>query len=236
MENYKSSISNLEFPKDEIVLGTNIRDSIFRLIKEEHPDFDRDSTIAISELNRYRQKYLENYLLKEAGELSELEKDVLKSMTNHELITKEPDELATNTYTFGENLADKVASFGGSWKFIMLFGVFIIIWMIINIIFLREKGFDPYPFILLNLILSCIAALQAPVIMMSQNRQEDKDRERSKQDYMINMKAELEIRTLHEKMDHLVIQQQEELMKIQQIQLEMMEDIMEQLKDLKSDS
>ena len=236
MENYKSSISNLEFPKDEIVMGTNIRDSIFRLIKEEHPDFDRDSTIAISELNRYRQKYLENYLLKEAGELSELEKDVLKSMTNHELITKEPDELATNTYTFGENLADKVASFGGSWKFIMLFGVFIIIWMIINIIFLREKGFDPYPFILLNLILSCIAALQAPVIMMSQNRQEDKDRERSKQDYMINMKAELEIRTLHEKMDHLVIQQQEELMKIQQIQLEMMEDIMEQLKDLKSDS
>ena len=112
MENYKSSISNLEFPKDEIVLGTNIRDSIFRLIKEEHPDFDRDSTIAISELNRYRQKYLENYLLKEAGELSELEKDVLKSMTNHELITKEPDELATNTFTFGENLADKVVSFG----------------------------------------------------------------------------------------------------------------------------
>ena len=108
--------------------------------------------------------------------------------------------------------------------------------MIINIIFLSEKGFDPYPFIRLNLILSWLAALQAPVIMMSQNRQEDKDRERSKQDYMINMKAELEIRTLHEKMDHLVIQQQEELMKIQQIQVEMMEDIMEQLKELKSGS
>ncbi len=236
MENYKSSISNLDFNKDEIVLGTNIRDSIFRLIQEEHPTFDRESTIAISELNRYLQKYLENYLLKDAGELSELEKDVLKSMTNHELISKQPDELDTNNNSFGENLADKVASFGGSWKFIMIFGVFIIIWMIINIIFLSEKGFDPYPFILLNLILSCLAALQAPVIMMSQNRQEDKDRERSKQDYMINMKAELEIRTLHEKMDHLVIQQQEELMKIQQIQLEMMEDIMEQLKELKSDS
>src|SRR5690606_10504788 len=138
------------------------------LIQEEHPTFDRESTIAISELNRYRQKYLENYLLKDAAELSELEKDVLKSMTNHELISKEPDELATNNNSFGENLADKVASFGGSWKFIIIFGVFIIIWMIINIIFLSEKGFDPYPFILLNLILSCLAALQAPVIMMSQ--------------------------------------------------------------------
>lgn len=234
MENYKSSISNLDFTKDEIVLATNIRDSIFKLIQEEHPTFDRNSKIAVSELNRYRQKYLENYLLKDAGELSELEQDVLKSMTNHEMISKKPEELNQNSYTFGENLADKVASFGGSWKFIMLFGIFIIIWMCINIILLHEKGFDPYPFILLNLILSCIAALQAPVIMMSQNRQEDKDRERSKQDYMINMKAELEIRTLHEKMDHLVIQQQEALMKIQQIQLEMMEDIMEQLNDLKS--
>ncbi len=197
MDNYKSSISNMDFTKDEIVLATNIRDSIFRLIHEEHPNFDRDSQIAVSELNRYRQKYLENYLLKNAGELSELEKDVLKSMTNHEMISKEPDDLDTNTYIFGENLADKVASFGGSWKFIIIFGVFIIIWMCINIIFLSEKGFDPYPFILLNLILSCLAALQAPVIMMSQNRQEDKDRERSKQDYMINMKAELEIRSIH---------------------------------------
>lgn len=236
MENYKSSISNLDFTKDEIVLGINIRDSIFRLIQEEHPNFDRNSQIAVSELNSYRQKYLENYLLKDAAELSELEKDVLKSMTTHEMISKKPDKLENNTYTFGEKLADKVASFGGSWKFIMIFGVFIIIWMIINIVFLSEQGFDPYPFILLNLILSCLAALQAPVIMMSQNRQEDKDRERSKQDYMINMKAELEIRTLHEKMDHLVIQQQEELMKIQQIQLEMMEDIMDQIKDLKSES
>lgn len=97
-----------------------------------------------------------------------------------------------------------------------------------------DKGFDPYPFILLSLILSCLAALQAPVIMMSQNRQEDKDRERAKQDYMINMKAEFEIRALHEKMDHLVVHQQEELMKIQQIQLEMMDDIMTQLKTRKN--
>ena len=92
-----------------------------------------------------------------------------------------------------------------------------------------NKGFDPYPFILLNLILSCLAALQAPVIMMSQNRQEEKDRERAKQDYMVNLKSELEIRMLHEKIDHLIIHQQQELLSIQQVQVEMMEDIMKQL-------
>jgi uncharacterized membrane protein len=94
---------------------------------------------------------------------------------------------------------------------------------------LASKAFDPYPFILLNLILSCLAALQAPVIMMSQNRQEEKDRERSKQDYMINLKSELEIRMLHEKLDHLIIHQQQELLNIQQVQVEMMEDIMKRL-------
>tara|TARA_R110001592_G_scaffold45699_1_gene145975 strand:- start:1816 stop:2109 length:294 start_codon:yes stop_codon:yes gene_type:complete len=92
-----------------------------------------------------------------------------------------------------------------------------------------NKGFDPYTFILLNLILSCLAALQAPVIMMSQNRQEEKDRERSEQDYMINLKSELEIRILHEKIDHLIIHQQQELLTIQQVQVEMLEDIMKQI-------
>lgn len=137
--------------------------------------------------------------------------------------------LATD-YSYGQRLADKVASFGGSWRFIILFGIFIIIWMVINIVLLLNKGFDPYPFILLNLILSCLAALQAPVIMMSQNRQEEKDRERAKQDYMVNLKAELEIRVLHEKLDHLIMHQQQELLNIQQIQVEMMEDIMRQIK------
>jgi uncharacterized membrane protein len=94
---------------------------------------------------------------------------------------------------------------------------------------LVNKGFDPYPFILLNLILSCLAALQAPVIMMSQNRQEEKDRERAKSDYMINLKSELEIRTLHEKIDHFIINQQQELFEMQKIQLEIMKDVLSQL-------
>lgn len=235
MEILKSTLSGEEFPKSEMVPAKQIRETIFTLIKSEHPKFNKNSAISISELNHYRQKYLESYLLNEAGQLTQLEKEVLSSIEKQDLITagslEEPEK---STASFGQQLADKVASFGGSWKFIILFSVIIAIWITGNIVFLADKGFDPYPFILLNLILSCLAALQAPVIMMSQNRQEEKDRERSKQDYMINLKAELEIRTLHEKLDHLMIHQQQELLNIQELQVEMMEDILKQIKTYKN--
>nr|HRD08710.1 DUF1003 domain-containing protein [Saprospiraceae bacterium] len=133
--------------------------------------------------------------------------------------------------TLGQRLADKVASFGGSWSFIVTFLLFMAVWIGSNIFLLKDRSFDPYPFILLNLILSCIAALQAPIIMMSQNRQEEKDRERAKKDYMINLKSELEIRLLHEKIDHLIIHQQQELLEIQQLQIDMMNDILESVRN-----
>jgi uncharacterized membrane protein len=123
-------------------------------------------------------------------------------------------------------VADKVASFGGSWTFIISFIIFLLIWIAFNAFWLANKGFDPYPFILLNLILSCIAALQAPVIMMSQNRQEEKDRERAKKDYKINLKSELEIRELHEKIDHLIINYQQDLLEIQNTQIQMLGNIL----------
>jgi uncharacterized membrane protein len=236
METFKSAISNTEFPKSEMILGKTIRPSIFNLIKSEHPKFSKNSPISILELNQYRQKYLESYLIKEAGELSNLEEDVLNSIEKQELISS--DLLSQNEETsssFGQRLADKVAAFGGSWKFIIIFSTIIFVWITLNMVLLLNKGFDPYPFILLNLILSCLAALQAPVIMMSQNRQEEKDRERAKQDYMVNLKAELEIRTLHEKLDHLIIHQQQELLNIQKIQVEMMEDIMKQINTNKNE-
>tara|TARA_R100001369_G_scaffold92896_1_gene141107 strand:+ start:134900 stop:135595 length:696 start_codon:yes stop_codon:yes gene_type:complete len=229
METFKSNISNIEFPESEKILASTIRHSIFDLIKKEHPKFNRKQQLSISELNKFRQKYLEKVLLEEAGELTSLEAEVLQSIENQELITANLLNDKNAESSFGQHLADKVASFGGSWRFIIIFGLFIVVWMIINIIFLASKAYDPYPFILLNLILSCLAALQAPVIMMSQNRQEEKDRERAKQDYMINLKAELEIRTLHEKIDHLIINQQQELLNIQQVQVEMMEDIMKKI-------
>ncbi len=231
MKTFISSISNIEFQETEKIHANAIRKSIFEIIKKEHPDFNSKSLIALVELNQYRQKYIAEYLMHEVGELNELEEDVLKTLQNHETISSKIDiESDISGFTFGQRLADKIASFGGSWKFIIIFGLFIFIWIGSNIIFLMNKGFDPYPFILLNLILSCLAALQAPVIMMSQNRQEEKDRERSKQDYMVNLKSELEIRMLHEKIDHLIVHQQQELLIIQQVQVEMMEDIMKQIK------
>ncbi len=230
MKTFVSSISQKEFQETEKVHAKAIRKSIFNLIKNDVPEFNSKSLISISELNQYRQKYIAQYLVNEVGELNELEEDVLKTLQNQVTITsKLGKETDISSFTFGQRLADHIATFGGSWKFIIIFGVFIGVWITSNIIFLVNKGFDPYPFILLNLILSCLAALQAPVIMMSQNRQEEKDRERSKQDYMINLKSELEIRMLHEKLDHLIIHQQQELLTIQQVQVEMLEDIMKQI-------
>ena len=226
---FTSDLSKKEFPVSDKVLGKTIRNPILSLIKQDYPDFSNNKCIAISELNIYREKYISNYLLSEIGELSNLENSVVKSLTEDKLlVSKVEDEISERT--FGQKIADQVAAFGGSWTFIISFLVFICLWIASNVILLLNKGFDPYPFILLNLILSCIAALQAPVIMMSQNRQEEKDRTRAKKDYMINLKSELEIRMIHDKIDHLIMHQQQELIEIQKVQIEMMNDILNQIK------
>ncbi|MDI5888093.1 DUF1003 domain-containing protein [Flavobacterium yafengii] len=224
-----SDISQKEFPIADKIAAKTIRNPILALIQNDYPDFDEEKFLSIGELNIYREKYISNYLLVEIGELSNLETRVIGSLNEDKsLVSTVEDEIGVRTV--GQKVADKVAAFGGSWKFIILFGVFILFWILINIYVFLNKGFDPYPFILLNLILSCLAALQAPVIMMSQNRQEEKDRERAKKDYMINLKSELEIRMLHEKLDHLIMHQQEELIEIQKVQIEMMNDILTRIK------
>ena len=161
--------------------------------------------------------------------MSNLQKKVIEALNDDKSFVSKMEEDLDNR-TLGQIIADKVAAFGGSWTFIIAFFIFISLWIGSNVFILINKGFDPYPFILLNLILSCIAALQAPVIMMSQNRQEEKDRERAKKDYMINLKSELEIRMLDEKLDHLIMHQQQELIEIQKVQIEMMNDILERIK------
>ena len=226
---FKSAISGIEYSDTEKVSCKIISKSIYDLMKEEHPSLKERDFIASKELNLYREKYIANYLTKGIGELSVLESKVMSSFNENQLIVNKLED-ESSAITFGQKIADKVASFGGSWTFIIAFGIFILIWIASNIYFLANKGFDPYPFILLNLILSCLAALQAPVIMMSQNRQEEKDRERAKNDYMINLKSELEIRMLHEKLDHLMLHQQQELIEIQKVQIEMMNDILVNLK------
>jgi len=226
---FKSAISGLEFSEKEKVLGKTIRIPILQLIKDDYPSFDDSQYIADKELNVYREKYITKFLQKEVGELTDLHKNVIKSLSEDgSFVSKVEDE--EDSRTFGQVVADKVASFGGSWTFIISFFIFITLWIGSNVFLLLNKGFDPYPFILLNLILSCIAALQAPVIMMSQNRQEEKDRERAKKDYMINLKSELEIRMLDDKLDHLIMHQQQELIEIQKVQIEMMNDILDRIK------
>ena len=224
-----SDVSKKEFPVADKVAAKIVRNPILSLIQKDFPDFKEDGFLSINELNLYREKYISNYLSVEIGELSNLENKVVDALKeNVSLVSTVEDEVGFRT--FGQKIADNVAAFGGSWKFIILFGFFILVWITANIYLLLNKGFDPYPFILLNLILSCLAALQAPVIMMSQNRQEEKDRERAKKDYMINLKSELEIRMLHEKLDHLIMHQQEELIEIQKVQIEMMNDILSRIK------
>jgi uncharacterized membrane protein len=211
-----------------------IRKSIFDTIQKEHPEITNSGKISISELNYYREKYIAGYLLKEMGQLSDLENTVLNSLKDHSTLSDKIDGEENHEFTTGQKIADKVASFGGSWTFIIIFGAILFVWILLNAVFLANKGFDPYPFILMNLILSCIAAIQAPVIMMSQKRQEEKDRGRSKNDYMVNLKAEIEIRMLHEKMDHLIMKQQQELFEIQKVQIDMMNDILSRLEKSKS--
>lgn len=225
---FRSDLSGKEFPAAQRISGQTIRQSLFNFIQQDTPEFTRDKCLSLSELNQYREKYISGYLMKEMGELTELEKTVLDSLTSKTTLTDKIDEEQPPS-TLGQRIADKVASFGGSWTFIISFGVFLLIWISFNAFWLANKGFDPYPFILLNLILSCLAAMQAPVIMMSQNRQEEKDRDRAKKDYMINLKSELEIRILHEKIDHLIMHQQQELLEIQKVQIEMMNDILKRV-------
>ena len=226
---FKSAISNIDFPEHDRVSGRTIRTSILKLILEDFPDFDVNDSISVQELNVYREKYISKFLQTEISQLSKLEKDVVRSLGDDtSFVAKVEEEVDTRNY--GQIVADKVAAFGGSWTFIIAFFIFISIWIGSNVIIFTNKEFDPYPFILLNLILSCVAALQAPVIMMSQNRQEEKDRERAKKDYMINLKSELEIRMLDDKIDHLVMHQQQELIEIQKVQIEMMNDILNRMK------
>lgn len=228
MKTFVSDISGQEFPMADCVYGKMIRKSIFDSIKKEYPDFNLDSLLSISELNYFREKYISGFLLKEASELNELEKTVIKSLKNKHSVLPQLEDDASQI-TFGQRIADKVAEFGGSWTFILSFLFFLLLWICLNAFILLNKGFDPYPFILLNLILSCIAALQAPVIMMSQNRQEEKDRQRAKNDYMVNLKSELEIRMLHEKIDHLIMHQEQSLIELQKVQIDMMNDIISKI-------
>ena len=223
----RCQICQAEKPHRELVPAEFVRPALLHLIEKEHPQWQPNGFICTADLNRYRMTYVRQVLETEVGEISALENEVLESLKKNEL-------LSTNIYaefdaklTRGEMLADRLATFGGSWRFIVLFGLVLLVWIGVNSLALMHRPFDPYPFILLNLVLSCLAALQGPIIIMSQNRMESRDRVRAEHDYKINLKAELEIRHLDEKLDHLLKQQWTRLLEIQEIQLELMKELAE---------
>ena len=200
-------------------LSVGLQETILR----DHPDLTPESLVSRAEVARYRDRHIRDLLAAEHGELNALEADVAASIANADTISANPDADWEGDRTFGERMADAVARFGGSWTFIIVFAAVLVVWMVLNVA-MATRAFDPYPFILLNLVLSCLAAVQAPIIMMSQKRQEAKDRLRSENDYRVNLKAELEIRHLHEKVDHLLSHQWQRLAEIQQMQIEIMQD------------
>lgn len=229
----KCFVSQKSINQYEAVKVKDIQQEIFKLIQQDYPAITEEDYVSIKVLNKYRRQFFANLISQEKGEMEKLDQDVIEAIRDNSILSENIKEDTIKPLTTGDRIADKVASFGGSWTFIISFFIFLLAWMFLNFWMLHNKGFDPYPFILLNLILSCLAAIQAPIIMMSQNRQEDKDRDRAEHDYKINLKAELEIKLLSEKIDHLLVHQNKKLLEIQEMQIQYLENIEKQLIDTK---
>ncbi|HZN59652.1 MAG TPA: DUF1003 domain-containing protein [Planctomycetota bacterium] len=201
-----------------------IQGRAFEALRQE-PGLEPGDFVCFDCLRHTRSRHVERILQAERGEVSALEQDVVRSLREHELISNNLNDAFARSRTFGDRVADLLTTFGGSWIFISIFAAFLIAWIVLNTLQSFQKTFDPYPFILLNLLLSCLAAIQAPIILMSQKREEAKDRMRSEYDYKINLKAELEIRHLNAKFDLLLVHQWQRLLEIQKIQIEMLENV-----------
>jgi uncharacterized membrane protein len=224
-----SSISNKNIKPSEAIKASDIRESLLSFIQKNHPEFSNEGYISYEELNFFRRLYITELVIQEKGELAKIDEDVVEAIRSNAVLTENIEEKIDEELTLGQRMADLIATFGGSWTFIISFFLFLFSWIILNAFVLGNHQYDPYPFILLNLILSCLAAIQAPIIMMSQNRQEQKDRERAEHDYKINLKAELEIKLLSEKVDHLIVQQNKKLLEIQELQLDYLNDVLNKL-------
>jgi len=224
-ENVTCQICQKQKKMNEVIPAELVSEPLVEIIRKAYPNWSSSGFICVSDLNSFRAKRVKDILESEKGEISNVEEQVLKSLKEHELLSKNVNTEFDQQLTVGEHLADRLTKYAGSWSFIIIFGSIVFLWIAINSYVLLSKPFDPYPFILLNLVLSCVAAMQAPIILMSQNREGAKDRLRAEYDYRVNLKAELEIRHLHEKLDHLLINQWHKLLEIQEIQMELMEEL-----------
>ena len=222
----RSALSGSELRRKDAVQVASLRGDLVDRMRVDHPELDPEGVVSWQEVTRYRTQLVEDLLHAEKRDITTLEREVIDSLAHHQTVADNVEQELEVHRSFGERAADHVAEFGGSWHFIILFGVVLVVWMALNVA-MQTRAFDPYPFILLNLVLSCVAAVQAPVIMMSQRRTEAKDRARSLNDYQVNLKAELEIRHLHEKMDHLMTRQWERLAELQRLQIELMQEVLD---------
>ena len=213
-------------PAASCQIAGSLRPSVAEFIAARHAERWRlESYVCRSCLNRERHAHLLAQLEKERGTLSAVEAEVLRRAAEHTSITAHLEQQFQRKLTFGQRMADAVAEVGGSWPFVSGFIVALAGWIALNTVLLRAAAFDPYPYILLNLGLSCLAAIQAPIIMMSQKRGAARDRMEADEDYKINLKAELEIAALHEKVDHLLHVQWERMVEIQQTQIELLSEL-----------
>jgi len=210
---------------DQVWPGELVREGVEKTIRKEYPAWSGQGYICLQDLNRFRGRYVEEVLKEGMVEIASLQNGMLEKLKEHELLSRNINVAFEQDLTFWERLSDKVAAWGGSWTFILSFMLFTCLWFAINSYVWIFRPFDPYPFIFLNLVFSLMSAVQAPIILMSQNRQDAKDRVRSEYDYRVNLKAELEIRHLNEKMDLLLERQWRRLLEIQQIQLAVMEEL-----------
>jgi len=214
-------------PASQTLPAALLSQNLEAVIRIKKPDWKTDGFVCTSCLNRLRAEYVTERLEKDRGELSALEQEVIKSITDGLSVADNLNKDFDKKLSFGDQLADKVAEFGGSWKFIIIFFVVMGLWIVANSVYFLWHPWDPYPFILFNLILSMLAAIQAPIIMMSQNRQETRDRMRAENDYQVNLKAEIEIRAISERMDQLLHSQWSRLLEIQQMQMDMLGELAE---------
>ncbi|MCA9320957.1 MAG: DUF1003 domain-containing protein [Planctomycetes bacterium] len=219
-------ICSKEFAHAQLIQAPSLRPNLSAFIGERYPDGWGDgSWICKICLAAERFEYLVSRLTAEKGELTAVEHEIAQKAASHQTLSSHIDEQFEAKATRGQRVADRVAAVGGSWPFVISFLVGILVWTGINTLALSSRAFDPYPYILLNLLLSCLAALQAPIIMMSQNRVATRDRLQANEDFRINLKAELEISSLHEKIDHLLHTQWQHMVELQQIQIDLLSEL-----------
>jgi len=213
----------------KLVSPQKMENQVLEIIRNERPDWDGTHGICRDCMEQYRAKKFLGYLEAEFRKISDMEQALVSKIARRGRVSRLVEQEYEAKMTMGQRVADRVAQFGGSWPFIFIFTAVLVGWMGLNSWILAKRPFDPYPYILLNLALSALAAIQAPVIMMSQNRQAEKDRMQAQQDYEINLMAEFEIRDLHDKLDALRYKQWHELWHIQQRQLELLEHLHKEL-------